>query len=201
MAFKLSNGETFENKHDYSDRKYLRVLIAREKSDGTTLLESSESAEGMTDKRVQDTVTLASKDFNDIYTATDTYLLAENENYKEYPTLDEYIEFGMASNCSYFHKIEIHIVTGVWQRKLYMQWRGNVGLSNMLSSLEDSLQEAIIDGEFETQGVTMNEDEETVNITLWTNDGDINTTEIDYDELHQSITGVRVIEYKEEILD
>lgn len=201
MAFKLSNGKTFENKHDYTDRKYLRVLIAREKSDGTTLFESSKSAEEMTDKRVHDTVTLISNDRNDIYTATDTYLLAENENYKEYPTIGDYIEFGMASNARYFHKIEIHIVTGVWQRKLYMQWHGNIGLSNMLSSLEDSFQEAIIDGEFETQGVTMDEEDDGVNISLWTNNGDITTTEIDYNELYDSIAGVRVVEYKEEILD
>lgn len=196
MAFVLSSRGRFTTKEDYSDRKYLRILVKRVKEDGTVLYHSSKYIENKEDRLVEDKIRLMDGDSSESYEAVDTYVLAVNENYKEYPDVAEYLEDGFSSNANYYHKAEVTFQNGKWLKRIYLDWKGNISLFGFLEDLKWELEEALENRKLVDQNVAYTECE-TIALGMYTEDGDWVDTELDIDELLQSVVGVRVVEFQE----
>ena len=199
MAFVLGTGDTFLNKNDYSDRKYLRVLVKRVKEDGTVLHCSSDYLDKGTDKLVETKVQLMNWESNETYEADTTYALAVNENYKEYPEIEEYLDGGFSLWASYYHKAEVTFQIEKWRKRIYLDWKGNLALLDFMESLKDTLEEGLEEKKFADQGMFYTE-MDTVEIGMHTDDGDWVETEVDLDELLQSVVNVRVVEFREDAI-
>lgn len=199
MAFVLGTGDTFLNKNDYSDRKYLRVLVKRVKEDGTVLHCSSEYLEKGTDKLVEEKVRLMNWESNETYETDTTYTLATNENYKEYPEIEDYLDGGFSSRASYYHKAEVTFQVEKWRKRIYLDWKGNLSLLDFIEDLKDTLEDGLEDKKFKDQGMSFTESE-TIEIGMYTEDGAWVDTELDLDELLQAVVNVRVVEFREDEL-
>lgn len=203
MSFVLSNGLKFENENDLQDRQHLQVLVKRVHEDGTIMRDESESVKSSPDRRVDKIVNLYNMKTDECYTATDTYMLAVNEKFVDYPEIQTYLDGCFASNADYKHKVEIHILSENLHKKVYFSWGGNTSLSDFVGDLEDVFEEALDDNDLTDQGVRWSDEEDErskeVSLGLWTNDGDFIETEIELRELINSIISIRVVEFSETI--
>lgn len=202
MTFKLSTGQTLEPKYKGHDGKYLQVLAERKRSDGTFDIEMSEKTKNSTDKRVTKTVELYNFETNERHTAEDTYLLAENQDYQNPETIDTYMDGLFAGNARYTHKVEILFRIEEYSTRLFLEWRGNIGLIDFLSSLEDHIEDHLDEDELVEQGFKWDNPDDSSSkelaITIYNDKtGAVLSTEIELRELLSCVVSTRVIEFTE----
>lgn len=207
MAFKLSNGETFTNENNRYAKNlnpkhqgpYLRVLIKQEYEDGTVKEATIQPGELESDKRVTVPHKVINRKTYKVRQVQATYLLAENEDYRDYPSVDEYLDGGYASNADYKHTIELVFKNERYTQRLFKTWRGNVGFYSMLSSLEDELKEEIEQGDFIDQGFTYDSESDLYYVVMYNDTGDLLGIEIGADELFDYLMSARVIQFESKI--
>lgn len=196
MAFKLINGDTFEDKHNYSDRKYSRTLVERIDEDGTVLRSMPEAYKNSLDKRITEKTHLYDFKKHRSHTVTDTYLLGENEDYVEHANLKEYNEFGIATNINHFHKVEVLLMSEEWQKKLYFHWNGHQSLVDFITNIKSLFVSALDNNELESQGLKWQDSNiEFVKVAMWSNNGEVIQTETTLRSLIRAIVNVRVVEF------
>ena len=140
------------------------------------------------------------------YRAIDTYLLAENKDYKEYP-LVEYYDGEFSVNVKVRHKAEVIIQSEEWTKKLYFEWKGKLSFFEFVQHLEDYIEDAAMEGELKDQGVEYVENYEELleegpfRILMYNKDGEILEAYLGKNELLNSIISVRLIEFEEQIIE
>lgn len=209
MVFKLSNGETFNNDHNRYAKNlkpehqgpYLRVIIAQEYEDGTIREATIQPGELESDKRITVWGTVINSKTDKVQQLQATYLLAENEDYVDYPSVNEYLDGGYASNVDYKHTIELVFKNERYTQRLFTTWRGNVGFYSMLSSIEDEIREEIENGDFIDQGFTYDNESDLYYVVMYNDTGNMLEIEIGANELFDYLMSARVIQFKSKIND
>lgn len=209
MAFKLSNGKTYTNDHNRRAKNlkpehqgpYLRVLIEKEYDDGTVKEATIQPGELTSDKRVTIPHTVISKKTGKVQQVQATYLLAENEDYVDYPSVNEYLDGGYAYNVGYTHTIELVFKNERYTQRLFKTWRGNLDFYSMLSSLEDDIREDIENGDFIDQGFTYDNDSHLYFVNMYNDTGDLIEIEIEDNELFDYLMSARVIQFESKTND
>lgn len=207
MVFKLSNGETFTNENNRHAKNlnpkhhgpYLRVMIKKEYDDGTVKEATIQPGELTSDKRVTVPHRVINRKTSKVQHIQATYLLAENEDYRDYPSVNEYLDGGYASNADYTHTIELVFKNERYTQRLFKTWRGNVGFYSMLSSLEDDIREDIENGDFVDQGFTYDNESNLYFVMMYNDTGDLIEIEIEDDELFDYLMSARVIQFESKI--
>lgn len=208
-VFQLSDGQTFEEKG--IEAKYLRILAGRQKlnEDGTlgeVIMEIPEIFKNSPDKRIEKEVSLRNSKTLDRYQAIDTYLLAENKDYIEYPLVN-YYDGEFAMNVKVEQKAEVIIQLEEWTKRIYFDWKGNLSFYDFIRYLEDNVEEDFIDGKLEQQGCEYAEDyQERLEdgpylLKMYNNEGDTLDAYLRKNQLLSSIVSVRLVDFKMEIVD
>lgn len=196
MVFVLSNGQKIEEPMNYPDRPFAQILLKSIKEDGEVLFDSSNTAKDLPDKRVNTTATLWDSENEKTYLASNTYLLAKNEEFEAFDDITEYMDGYFASDADYFHKVEVHIMMESWNRKFYFTWKGQQSLHRFMSELEENFIEALDSGEFADLGLKwIDRDRTSVEIDFWNYNGEFITTQIELRELMYCVAGVRVVAF------
>lgn len=207
MVFTLSNGETFTNENTRHAKNlnpkhqgpYLRVMIKKEYEDGTVKEATIQPGELESDKRVTVPHRVINRKTSKVQHIQATYLLAENEDYRDYPSVNEYLDGGYASNADYKHTIELVFKDERYTQRLFKTWRGNVGFYSMLSSLEDEIREGIENGDFIDQGFTYDNESNLYFVMMYNDTGDLIEIEIGDNELFDYLMSARVIQFESKI--
>lgn len=205
MAFKLSNGETFtykKNRHATNllpkhQGPYLRVLIKQEYEDGTVKDAAIKPGELESDKRVTIPHTVINRKTDKTQEVQATYLLAENEDYREYPSVNKYLNDGYSYNVSYKHVMELTFKTERYTQRLFKTWLGKYSFCSMLASLEDEISEDIKSGEFSKQGFTYDHESDLYLVVMYNDTGDLLEIEMNEHDFFDHLMSARIIEFKE----
>lgn len=206
MVFKLSNGESFDLKDTNRiarrikpehQGKYMRILIKKEYEDGTIQGDSDQGEELKNDKRVTFPANIINRKTNERQVIQMTYLLAENEDYIEYPSVDTYLDDGYVSSLDYHHKIEVVFKNENYTQRLFIEWEGNVPFYDMIANLEDQIKDGIENGDFKDQGFKQDENTDYMLIDMYNDTGELITIHTNTNELMDYVMSVRVIEFTE----
>lgn len=205
-TFKLSDGQTFEvPSFKGHNGQYLAILAERQYTSGPQKgeysLKLSEEAAAITNKKVEKPVNLRNRDTLESYTATDTYFLAENQDFKEYETVSTYYDYGFAVNARYTHKIEVTLQGEELQKRFYLEWKGNVDFYSYVSRLEDEIEEAIYSDVLRPQGIYHDKEQKRVIVWMYNDDGEFIDVDLSTREITQMIVAVRLIEFTETIIE
>lgn len=210
MVFKLSNGESFDLKEtnrlaktldSKHQGKYMRVLIKKEYEDGTIQGDSDQGEDLKDDKRVTLPHNMLNTKTNQRQVVNMTYLLAKNEDYIEYPSVETYLDDSYSSSLDYFHKIEIVFKNENYTQRLFLDWKGNLPFYDMVTSLEDKLKDNIQNGDFKDQGFIYDDESDYIHISMYNDTGELIDIEIDPNYLMDYMMSVRVIEFTETMKD
>lgn len=205
MSFVTSDKEKYEDPRAYTDRKYLQVLAQRVTDDGVSQGASDEELKELPDELAERVVHITNIKTHERKTATDTYMLAVNENFKEYGDINEYYDGNFSSNAEYKHKAEVHIQSDEWHRKFYFTWRGNMSLKRFMEDIESEFTDALDDDKLKDQGLVwcqVDDEEQSsvdVNLDMWTKNGQFVNVEMELTDLLNCIVGIRVVEFSETI--
>lgn len=206
--FELSNGEKFE-KEGFNGR-YIQVLGHREKIDKEgncveTLFQMPDKFKNSSDKRVTTQVRLGSLSAES-FDGLDTYLLAENKEYKEYP-LVTYYDGEFAINVKPYHKVEVVIQVEEYTKRFFVDWKGNISFYDFIQHIDRNLLDDIAEGKLKEQGIKYIKDyqeqceEGPYMLEMQTDEGETLSVYLRENELLNSIISARVIEFELNIIE
>lgn len=207
--FQLSNGCTFEE--EGLEAKCLKVLVGRQRlnDDGTlgeVIMGIPDEFKKSSDRRIEKEVSLRNSDTLERYQAIDTYLLAENKEYIDYP-LVEYYDGEFAINVKVEQKAEVTIQLEEWTKRIYFDWKGNITFYDFVRYLEDNIEEDFINGKLRQQGCVYIENYKEMFedgpylLKMYNNEGDTLDAYLRGKQLLSSIVSVRLVDFKMEIID
>lgn len=206
-TFTLASGQTFEQ--EGATGKYLQVLAKRvytspeEKKDEIGF----DNIVDAIDKRVTYPVMLRNRTTHEAMEANDTYLLAENKDYKDYSVVDEY-DGESAMNASERFLIEVVLILQEWKTRLLIPFRGR-GFSffDVAKDINERIWDMAVEEQEEgegdilkEQGVSIEEDGHELQVVMWRHEGDYETIDVNERDLENAIASIRLVEF-EHIID
>lgn len=202
-VFKLSNGEEFVM--EGNEGKRLRILASRKYINQKKRkdVEMPENLINSSDERITKQVTLRDRETFEKIEAVDTYLLAENKDFKEYPSV-EFYNGEFAINVEVRHKAEVILKADDWTKHLYFDWKGKMNFFDFFKNVPERIMEGAMDGKLKSQGVKFlgEEDcyEESVEILMHKENGEYITIEMTEREVESSVVSVKLVEFEEKMI-
>jgi hypothetical protein len=131
---------------------------------------------------------------------TDYSVIAKRKDWEECETVKEYTTG--ACNTKESTKIEVLLICDEYKRRIFRVWTGSNGhgctLGDILDDIVDDLYEGFCEGE---NGAEYNEDDDSVSIDMYTDNGDREMICLKEFPLKDMIVSIRIVEFKSEIVD
>lgn len=202
--FKLSTGNTFIV--DGNDGKYARVLIERKYLDGNKEdLEMREIYKDVPEEKIVVNNEIYDFDNDESFNVQDTFILAENVNYKK-SLVTDYYDGNFSINIKHKHCVLLEFNYDGWKKRLDVEWEdsgsNSVNFFEYVSYLKENLAEDLFDGKFKTQGIERVHDDEDIDytVTMYNDLGEFKTIFIRESELMNSLVGISLVDYEYEII-
>lgn len=198
QVFVLPNGEEITVLESYQGR-FLAVPIQRIYEDESRKEDNeymSTAWKKLKCKKIEKNRNLMNIKNGENYQAIDTFVLAENKSWKEYPTVNNYTG-EHACNCEYYTKIEVILAEEEYSRRLFIDWKGRCNFYDFVSNLANDIWEELLDEKYFAK---YDEESKIATLDFYTNNGESVNIEITSDrDIEDKIMSIRVVEFKETI--
>lgn len=198
LEFKLPNGEILYLHESYKGRYYADSIQRIYVDDAKKNVPMTDEWKNIDCEKYEKRNEYVDERNMDRYSAVETYVIAENTNWKEAGLVKSY-DGDFACNCSYSTKLEVILMQDDYKRQLFIDWKGAYSLGDYVSGLEESLYEELYNN-FEKHGVTIYEDSY-FGISFYTDRGEHTELEIDKSDLASMVVSIRIIEHEYKIIE
>ena len=203
-VFTLPNGEEAKVKDTYMGR-YISLLVGRKytdpDNDGAKNIPINEEWLSEKIKKIEIPHQVGNHEDSKLHSVMDTYVLAEDKNWVEYPNVKIYVG-DHAQNCTYYTKIEVLLLDEEgYSRRIFLEWGGAYNFINYIAQLSDNLWGEIYEHP-EKYNANVDDDNETLSIEMYNDEtGDATIVEFENErQLGKLICSARVVEFTETIV-